>query len=177
MDISTGALIVIALRLAVPLLIFRWNFVGGIAALVVDAIDVILIDVISLGGFGGYYHRLDKVLDTYYLGIECFVAWRWLNPWAKWPAIALFAFRMVGVLLFEATEARIVLFAFPNLFENWWLYCAAAAGRFRTLEPRSRQTVAVPLLILLIPKMGQEYLLHFAEAQPWNWIKENIWSP
>jgi hypothetical protein len=30
------------------------------------------------------------------------------------------------------------------------------------------------LVILYIPKIGQEYLLHVAEAQPWGWFKENV---
>ena len=55
--------------------------------MLLDGADVILIDLISWGGFGGHYHATDKVLDMYYLGIEAFVAFRWVNPWAKWVAI------------------------------------------------------------------------------------------
>jgi hypothetical protein len=176
--VSTGALIVVALRLVIPpIVILRWNFVGGVIAMILDALDVIIVDFLALGGFGDYYHQLDKILDTYYLATECFVAWRWLNPWAKRPAIALFAFRIVGVIAFEATEARIVLFVFPNLFENWWLYCAFVMHFVPRLTPHSPKTVAIPMLILLVPKMGQEYLLHFSEAQPWNWFKENVYRP
>jgi hypothetical protein len=32
----------------------------------------------------------------------------------------------------------------------------------------------VPLLILLAPKMAQEWLLHVAEAQPWSWFKRTF---
>jgi hypothetical protein len=28
--------------------------------------------------------------------------------------------------------------------------------------------------MLLVPKMAQEYLLHYAEAEPWDWIKKNV---
>lgn len=174
-----GAILVIALRIVVPLIILRYWFWGGVVAMLLDAADVILVDltiVAGLGddGFGGYYHQTDKLLDMYYLAIEMFVAWRWDNPWAKWTAAALFAFRIVGVAAFEVTQARIALFIFPNMFENWWLYCAFVFQYREQWSPRSWTTTLVPLGILLVPKMGQEWLLHYSEAQPWSWTKEHI---
>ncbi len=171
---SEGELIVIGLRLVVPLLILRSPLAGGIAAMVLDALDVVLIEAIGLGGFGGHYPELDKALDSYYLSLEVIVALRWDSPYARLPAVALFAYRGVGVVLFEVTHARVMLFIFPNLFENWWLYCAVVARFWPGLYPRTTRTVAVPLVLLLIPKMAQEYLLHYAEAQPWDWIKTHI---
>jgi hypothetical protein len=171
---NTGELIIILLRLVVPLSIFRWPLAGGIAAMLLDGLDVVLIELIPGGSFGDHYHTLDKVLDTYYLTIELLVALRWKNPYARWPAVALFAYRLVGVVLFELTHRRLMLFVFPNLFENWWLYVVIVQRFFPRLTPRSPKTVAVPLLILLIPKMAQEYLLHFAEAKPWQWFKGQV---
>jgi len=171
---NTGELIIIALRLLVPLAIFRWPLWGGVAALLLDGADVILIELIPGGSFGAHYHFLDKVLDTYYLTIELIVALRWRNRWATWPAVALFAYRLVGVALFELTQRRIMLFIFPNLFENWWLYVVAVRQSRPRWEPHSPASAAVPMLILLVPKMAQEYLLHFAEAQPWNWFKQKV---
>lgn len=171
---TLGAIIVITLRLVVPLLIFRKPLEGGIASMLLDGADVMVIDAMQLGGFGGNYHQLDKLLDMYYLSFEFIVALRWDNTWAKYPAIALFGLRMVGFVGFELTQARILLFIFPNMFENWWLY-AVAVERFKPAwRPHSVQTVAIPMLILLIPKMGQEYLLHFSEAQPWSWFKSTF---
>ncbi len=171
---TTGALIVIVLRLIVPLLILRRPLLGGVAAMVVDTIDVVLISVMNLGGFGGHYHTTDKLLDTYYLSLEFYVALQWQNPYARWVSALLFPYRMLGVVLFELSERRIMLFVFPNLFENWWLYCVVTMGAFPRLAPRSVRSTALALLILLVPKMGQEYLLHYAEAQPWDWMKRNI---
>lgn len=171
---TEGALIVIALRLLVPLLIFRYNLAGAVIAMLLDGADVILIDLMSLGGFEGHYHTTDKILDSYYLTIELIVALGWASPWAKWPTVALYAYRAVGVVLFEITGARIALFIFPNLFENWWLYVVVVARWWPRLNPRNVKTTLVPLLVLLVPKMGQEYLLHFAEAQPWDWTKDNV---
>ena len=170
---TTGALIIITIRLIVPLTIFRRPLLGGVAAMIADTLDVVLIELIGLGGFGGDYHTTDKLLDAYYLSLEMIVALGWENPYAKWVAALLFPYRMLGVVLFELTERRIMLFIFPNLFENWWLYCAVTMGAFPRLAPRSMRSTGVALLILLAPKMGQEYLLHYAEAQPWDWIKRN----
>jgi len=175
--VSTGALIVIALRLIVPLLIFRKNLTGGILAMLLDGFDVIIIDVLKMGGFSEHYHQIDKVLDTYYLGIEAVVAWGWTNQYERLPALVLFGFRIIGVVLFELTDRRIVLFLFPNMFENWWLYVVAIRRVRPAWSPQSWRGVAIPMGILFVPKMAQEYLLHFAEAQPWNWFKKNIYDP
>ncbi len=174
---SLGALIVITLRLLVPFLILKKNLTGGILCMIVDGLDVILIDLMHLGGFGGHYHQIDKVLDTYYLSFEFFVATRWANTFERLPTLILFGYRMIGVALFEITEHRIVLFIFPNMFENWWLYVVAVRAWHPQWTPQSWRAVAIPMFILLVPKMAQEYLLHFAEAQPWNWFKEHFWDP
>lgn len=171
---TTGELIVIVIRLLVPLLILRWALAGGVLAMLVDALDVVLISVMDLGGFGDHYSQLDKVLDTYYLTLEVWVAWSWQSPWAKWPAVALYAYRLVGAGAFEYTGERVLLLIFPNLFENWWLYCVFVARFFPRLYPSNMTTTAVPLVLLLIPKLAQEYVLHYLEAQPWDWIKRNI---
>ena len=171
---SEGELIVIALRLIIPLLILRYPLFGGVAAMAVDGLDVVLIEVIGLGGFGGHYSELDKLLDSYYLTLELIVSFRWTSPYARIPAIALYVYRAIGVVAFEVSHARVLLFLFPNLFENWWLYCVAVAQFFPRLHPRSWRSVTIPMFFLLVPKMGQEYLLHYQEAEPWDWIKHHV---
>jgi hypothetical protein len=171
---TEGALIVIAIRLVVPLFILRYNLVGGLAAVAVDALDVVFVEIIGRGGFGDYYSQTDKALDTYYLALEFVVSLAWDNPWMRIPAIVLFVHRAIGVVAFEITGIRWLLLVFPNMFENWWLYCVIVAGFAPRVSPRSWATMLVPMTALLIPKLGQEYLLHYQEAQPWDWIKRNI---
>lgn len=171
---SEGQLIVIALRLVVPLLILRSPLVGGLAAMVLDTLDVVIIELIGLGGFGDHYSQLDKALDTYYLSLELIVALGWVSAWARVPAIFLFVYRVIGVVIFELTGTRWLLLVFPNLFENWWLYCIVIAKFFPSIYPRSFRTVAIPMILLLIPKLGQEWMLHYAKAPPWDWTKEHI---
>ena len=171
---TAGIAIILAIRLILPLTIFRWPLFGGLLAVVIDTLDVVIIELLGLGGFGPHYQTLDKAQDLYYLGIEFLVATRWDNPWAKWPALLLFPYRLMGAVMFEITHVRVLLFVFPNLFENWWLYCVIVARFAPRYEPRSLVSTAVPLVLLLLPKMGQEYMLHYAEVKPWDWIKREI---
>ena len=168
---TAGQAIVIAIRLFVPLSIFRWPLAGGLAAMLVDALDVVLIEVVGLGQFSNYA-ALDKGLDMYYLTFEAFVSLRW-EPLARWTSVALFAYRAVGFVVFEATQVRVFLLVFPNVFENFYI----AYLVLRRLVPAYALTpprLAGLLLLALVPKLAQEYLLHFAEAQPWDWTKRHV---
>lgn len=171
---SAGHVLIVVLRLLIPLSIPRYPLWGGIASMLIDALDVVIIEVIGLGGFGDHYQTTDKLLDTYYLTIEWLLAFRWESPWARWPALILFPYRLLGVALFELTDRRVMLFIFPNMFENWWLYCMVVGRFFPSIYPRSWRSAAVPFALLLTVKMAQEWLLHYTEAQPWDWIKRNI---
>ena len=167
-----GPIVVLTLRILVPLLIFRRPLLGAIAALIIDALDVVILDVINLGHFSNY-HELDKYLDIYYLGIEFFVSLKWTNLISRNTGIFLFVFRLVGVILFEITKLRILLFIFPNLFENFFIFVLVYKKFFKR-EIRNVRELLIILTVLLIPKMVQEYILHFAEAKPWNFIKESF---
>ena len=136
-----------------------------------DALDVVLIEVIGLDGFS-HYAALDKGLDMYYLSFEAFVSLRW-EPLAKWTCIVLFAYRAIGFAAFEATQVRVFLLIFPNVFENFYIIYLVLKGlapAYALTPPR----LAALLLLALVPKLAQEYLLHFAEAQPWDWTKRHV---
>jgi len=171
---TEGQYFVVALRLLVPLLILRKPLLGGVLALLLDGADVIIVELFGPGGMGPQYHQLDKVLDLYYLGLEFFVSLHWSEVLARKTSIALFVFRLAGVVLFELTSLRLMLFLFPNLFENWFLFCAARDRFFPRFRLKSWGRVAVVLGLLYIPKFPQEYLLHYAEAMPWDWFKRNV---
>lgn len=151
-------LLIILIRLAVPLTILRWPLVGGVLALLADALDIVLASLIDFGGLWNY-HQLDKYLDTYYLAIEAFVAQRWLDL-PRWTATVLFGYRLVGVVIFEVTDVRAVLFFFPALFENFFLFYAAVL-RFFPDYVLTRRRLALWLAVLLAPKLVQEYVIHY----------------
>jgi len=176
------ALIVIALRLVLPLTILRWPLAGGLLALVVDAVDVVLVDAIAglLGQppeFGPIYAQLDKWLDLYYLALEVVVARRWVEKVPRRTAYLLFAWRLVGVILFEITVYRPLLVVFPNLFENYFLYVLVARRWFPRFVPRTVRQSILASFILLIPKELQEYVLHYAQLHPWQWLRETFIKP
>ena len=156
-------LIVVAIRVVVPLSIFRWPFFGAVASIIADALDIVLVTL--LHRYAGLppvwsYHEFDKYLDTYYLAIEVIVAQRWPEL-PRWIASALFVDRLIGVTLFEATGIRVFLFAFPALIDFYFLFYTAARQFAPDYEVTPRRHV-MWLIILLIPKMFQEYAIHYA---------------
>ena len=167
--IEAGPLIVIIIRLLVSITIFKWKFWGAIAAAFFDLIDVVLIDILGMGDFANY-SAVDKALDIYYVAFCLVVSLAW-ERMAKWTSIILFSYRAIGVIIFEfITPARILLFIFPNLFENWYLVWAFRNRYFPKWKLTVKRLVWI-LIACLIPKMIQEYILHWAQATPWNWLQ------
>ena len=156
---TVETLIIILIRLIVPLTILRWPLAGGVLALAADALDIVLASLIDLGGLWNY-HALDKYLDTYYMGIEAVVAQRWAAL-PRWTATALFGYRLIGVILFQVTDVRLFLFFFPALFENFYLFYLALR-RFLPDYDLTPKRLVFWLAVLLVPKMVQEYVIHYA---------------
>ncbi len=179
---TVSALIVLALRIILPLSIFRNRITGAILSMALDLLDVVIVDALqaALGeapvGFGENYQMFDKWLDMYYLSIEAVVCLGWPNRLAKVAAIALFVIRLAGISAFEITgeEYRKLIFFFPNLFENFFLYYIICDRFAPRLIPTKIKSLLFVLLLLYVPKFAQEYVLHFAEVKPWQWIKANV---
>ena len=155
-----GFALVLAIRLTVPLTVFRWPLWGGLLSIVADTIDILIFQLVGFPSFIGY-HELDKLLDVYYLTIEVIV----VQGWPTLPraiASVLFGYRLVGVGLFEVTGNRLVLFAFPNLFELFFLLHAYMC-RYRPTYILTERAAAMWLAFLLVPKMAQEYVLHYGK--------------
>ena len=151
-------LVIAAIRIAGSLPVLRWPLAGGILAVVVDLSDLLLRDVLDLGGVGDY-QTLDKWLDQVYLGAFLIVALRWEGR-ARAIAVALYSYRLVGFGLFELLGERALLLAFPNVFEFWFLV-VAAAGPAR-VDAWSTGRRAGVLLVLTLLKEAQEWAIHGA---------------
>ena len=151
-------LVIAAIRICGSLPVLRWPLAGAILAILVDLSDLLLRDVLELGGVGDY-QTLDKWLDQVYMATFLVVALRWSGV-ARTVAVALYAYRMVGFVLFELTADRGLLLVFPNVFELWFLLVAAVgAERVATWSiPR----IAAALLTLTAAKEAQEWALHGA---------------
>lgn len=110
------------------------------------------------------YEPYDKALDVYYLTIA------YLSTVANWPAgmafsVArfLFYYRLVGVLLFEVTKARWLLFVFANTFEYFFIAIEAyKIARNPFTLPRSR-IIAIAAGIWIFIKLPQEWWIHIAQ--------------
>ena len=154
-----GLAIVLAVRLTAPLAVLRWPFAGALLAIAADTVDILIFQLTEFPRWG--YHPTDKALDVYYIAIEAAVAQRWAAlPGAT--ASALFAYRIAGTAIYELTGARTALFVFPNLFEFYFLFYAATLT-FRPAYALGGRRNAAWMVALLVPKMGQEYMLHYAK--------------
>jgi hypothetical protein len=142
-------------RVAGALPVLRWPFAGALVALLTDFGDLFLMD--WLGGITDY-QRFDKVCDLAYMATFAIAALRW-RPLERNVAIGLLALRLVGDALFELTGARAVLFAFPNLFEFWFIF-VAARDRVRPSARIDGRGATVALAVLLLMKETQEWFLH-----------------
>jgi hypothetical protein len=120
LSVPVGLIIIFGLRLLVPLTIFRWPLWGGLASLIIDAADTNIVK--PFGVEIPNYTFTDKYLDTYYLSIELIVSLRWNNNLAKKTSIFLYFWRLVGVIGFQLTKIEYLLFIFPNLFENFFVF-------------------------------------------------------
>src|SRR2546423_3732841 len=148
-------LVIGAYRVAGALPVLKWPFAGALVAVLADFTDLFLMD--WLGGIPDY-QRFDKVCDLAYMATFTVVALRW-KPRERNVALGLLGLRLVGDVAFELTAAREVLFAFPNLFEFWFIF-VAARDRFRPDWRLDGRATAVALALLLVAKETQEWFLH-----------------
>lgn len=151
-------IVVAVIRIAGSLPVLRWPFLGGLLAILVDLSDLLLRDLLDLGGVPDY-QSLDKWLDQVYLAAFLLVALRWTGQ-ARTVAIALYAFRLVGFVAFEITQERALLLFFPNAFEFWFIAVAALGDR--RVASWSRGRLAIALIVVTGLKELQEWALHGA---------------
>jgi hypothetical protein len=158
-------LVVVAARFLVPLLIPRFPLPAILAALVIDAADQTIFQLFTDIDTSetGSYQTYDKALDIYYLTIAYVSAVRnWTNGFALEAARFLWYYRLVGVVLFEATEARFLLFVFPNTFEYFFIAYEAIRTRWDPRRMSHRNTIIVAACIWIFVKLPQEYWIHIA---------------
>jgi hypothetical protein len=157
--VTLEVLVIGAIRIAGSLPVLRWPLAGGVLAIVIDLSDLLLRDVLDLGGIPDY-QAFDKWIDQVYMGAFLVVALRWTGP-ERAIALGLYLFRLVGFVAFEVSGERALLLLFPNVFELWFL-CVAAVHRFRpNFQWRPAATVLV-LAVLVTIKELQEWALHGA---------------
>ena len=161
-SIPLGLIVIFGLRLLVPLTILRWPFWGALASMIVDALDTNIVK--PFGVQIPNYTMTDKYLDTYYFTVELLVSLWWVNKLARNTSIALYFWRLAGLIAFQITAGEYWLFIAPNLFENFFLFFAfwQLIGK-ETKEKiwlNSPKRLATVLFFLWLPKVPQELILH-----------------
>ena len=100
-------IVVISVRLLGSLPVLKYAFLGSVFAVLIDLSDLFIIGNLDLGGVRNY-QEFDKVLDLVYMGTFLLVSLRWERK-EKLISIFLFAYRLIGLILFEFTGERLSL--------------------------------------------------------------------
>ena len=159
---SPEELIVIIVRLSGSLPVIYFPFFGSLFAILVDLSDLFIIGNLDLGGVRNY-QRLDKLLDLSYMLTFLLVSLRW-SKLERNISIFLFIFRIFGMIFYEITGSRIILFSFPNIFEFWFIGISLYKFRNKIINAKS---ITFILVIATILKLLQEWVLH------WNKYLDN----
>jgi hypothetical protein len=169
-------LAVVAARLFVPLAIPRFPLPAIVAAMIIDGVDQTIFQQYTELNLDDY-QSYDKALDIYYLSIAYLSTLRnWAHPLAFETSRFLFYYRLVGVVLFEATQARWLLLVFPNTFEYFFDFVEAVRTRWDPIRMTKRLVLGGAAFIWIFIKLPQEYWIHVAQLDTTDLIKEDIFG-
>lgn len=167
---------IILARLLVPLLIPRLPLPGIVAAMLLDGVDRFVYEAAGTAHLDGY-QVFDKALDIYYLTIAYAST---IRNWDSGPAFqigrVLWYYRLVGVMLFEYTDARWMLLVFPNTFEYYFLVIEAAKVTRNPFNWSANRLLAVASGLWMFVKLPQEWWLHVAELDVTDFLKEHVFQ-
>jgi hypothetical protein len=157
-------LITIVIRLLVPVSILRWPLAGTVLSLLADNFDNYVLRTYGWGFLPpNSYQEYDKFLDIYYLSFAFYASSGLRESFTKKTLQILFFWRFAGVLLFEVTNTRSVLFFAPNIFEYFFFFVYAAKRFFPRVDLNSRKTVLAAVALIAVPKFAMEYVMHVME--------------
>ncbi len=174
------AFVVVLIRLLTPFSILRWPFGGVLLSIAADAFDITVLRAFGWGFLNeASYQAVDKVFDMYYLSFAFYVSLKWKDLLAKKTSVILFIWRFIGAALFEITGGRKLLFFAPNIFENFYILAVGIPKISPKFRLDSKKKLAAILLIAGVPKIAQEYIMHFMEyplglGNLWPFIKQTI---
>jgi hypothetical protein len=176
---TTEWIIVVAVvggRLVLPLFIPYFPVPALLSCLILDSIDQSIFQQfpsIPLDGYQSY----DKALDVYYLSVAYLSTLRnWTNQGAFRMSQFLYYYRMLGVVLFELTQARAVLFIFPNTFEYFFLFVEAVRLGWDTKRMGKWTVILAAAGIWVFIKLPQEWWIHIAQLDMTDFIKESLFG-
>lgn len=173
--------VVVILRLVIPLFIPRFPLPAIVAALVLDAVDQTIFQQYTNINTSetGHYQSYDKALDIYYLTIAYTATMRnWGGGDLYRVGRFLWYYRLVGVVLFESTDAqyRWLLLVFPNTFEYFFIAIESYKLRRNPLTFAHKQVIAIAAFIWIVIKLPQEWWIHVAKLDFTNAMKEKVFG-
>ncbi|MFV2061899.1 MAG: hypothetical protein ACC726_00115 [Chloroflexota bacterium] len=170
-------LAVILSRLLVPLLIIRWPLPAIVASLIIDAVDQTVFQALAPGADLTGYQSYDKALDIYYLVIAYIATMRnWTNQFAVSIARFLILYRLVGVVGFELTGVRELLFIFPNTFEYFFIFYESVRLFWDPRRMSRKLLLGATAFIWIFIKLPQEWWIHIAQLDTTDLIQEDIFG-
>ncbi len=168
---------VVLARLLVPLLIIRWPLPAIVASLIIDAVDQTVFQAVAPGADLSGYQTYDKALDIYYLVIAYISTLRnWTSPFAVSIARFLIYYRLIGVVLFELTGERGILFIFPNTFEYFFIFYESVRLFWDPRRMSRRVLLGATAFIWIFIKLPQEWWIHIAQIDTTDLIQEDIFG-
>jgi len=168
---------VILARLLVPLTIIRFPLPGIVACLVLDAVDQTVFQALAPDADLTGYQSYDKALDIYYLVIAYTATLRnWTNRFAVSIARFLIFYRLVGVVLFELSGQRWMLFIFPNTFEYFFIFYEAVRLFWDPRRMDHRVLLGATAFIWVFIKLPQEWWIHIAQLDTTDVVQEKVFG-
>ena len=169
-------ILVVGGRLGLPLLIPYFPVPALLSCLILDSIDQSIFQQfpsIPLDGYQSY----DKALDVYYLSVAYLSTLRnWTNQGAFRMAQFLYYYRMIGVVAFELTQNRTILFIFPNTFEYFFLFVECVRLGWDTKHMGRWTVILSAAAIWIFIKLPQEWWIHIAQLDMTDFIKETLFG-
>ncbi len=163
------------IRLVAPFLILRFPFFGILLCTLIDMYDWKFVSINSEADFF-VYQNWDKFMDLYYLTFAFSVVFKFKDKLAKSIALYLFGYRLLGLSIYFVTSIKSMLFFFPNVFENFFIfYISYVHFSKREKLLTSKNLTILILSSLIIPKLIHEYFMHYLNKQPWEIYDIGSW--
>ena len=162
------------IRLSAALLIFRFPLFGVLLSALLDGYDWDFLHTTEKFNYD-FYQIWDKFMDLSYLTIALVTVRNWKDIIAKKIALFFYALRTSGVFFYFIFQMKPLLFFFPNVFENFfiWYLVFIHISRKHTI-PKSRIIWGFIILCIAIPKIIHEYVMHIRNVQLWHIVDFNF---
>ncbi len=162
------------IRIGAALLIFKWPLFGVLLSALLDGYDWDFLHTTKNFNYD-LYQTWDKAMDITYLTVAIIIVRHWKDMMAKKIAVFFYALRASGILFYFAFHIKPLLFFFPNIFENFfiWYLIFTHISRKHTIS-KSGVIWGFIILCIAIPKIIHEYIMHIKNVQLWYIVDFNF---